>query len=67
MSGAAFLLIAVALSLVGSLLFWLFSRKPTSWDSGISEFNKNMDALKPEREEASGRRWGRRRRAGADS
>ncbi len=67
MSGVAFLLIAVALSFAGSLLFWLFSRKPTSWDSGIEEFNKNMDALKPEQDDRSGRRWGRRRRAGADS
>ena len=45
MSGASFLLIAVGLSLLGTLVVWLRTRKPTSWDSGISEFSRNMDAL----------------------
>ena len=62
MSGLAFLLIAVVLSIVGSLVIWLISRKPTSWDSGINEFSRNMDALAPQdRPTSSGRRWGRRR------
>lgn len=57
MSGAAFLLVAIVLSLVGSLVIWLRSRKPTRWDSGIEEFSRNMEALSPEhRAERHGRR-----------
>ena len=67
MSGIAFLLIAIGLSIVGSLAIWFFSRTPTSWDSGIDEFSKNMDALKPDQNEGSGRRRRRRRRAGSES
>ncbi len=48
MSGAAFLLIAVVLSLVGSIVIWLRARQPVRWDSGIDEFNRNMQALAPE-------------------
>jgi hypothetical protein len=64
-SGVAFLLIAVGLSLVGTIIVWLRTRKPTSWDSGISEFSKNMDALshtKPTSTDQSGRRERRPRR-----
>lgn len=66
MSGAAFLLIAVVLSLLGTLIVWLRTRKPTSWDSGISEFSRNMDALsqaRPADTDQSGRRPRRKRRA----
>lgn len=66
MSGVAFLLIAVGLSLVGTLIVWLRTRKPTSWDSGISEFSRNMDALsqtKPTSTDQSGRRERRQRRS----
>jgi hypothetical protein len=62
-SGAAFLLIAVGLSVLGTLVIWLRTRKPTSWDSGISEFSKNMDALaqtQPADDDPTGRRPRRR-------
>jgi len=64
-SGIAFLLIAVGLSLVGSLVIWLRSRKPTTWDSGIHEFSRNMEALaqaRPEPASAPSRRSRRGRR-----
>lgn len=57
MNGVAFLMIAVVLSSIGSLIIWLRSRKPTSWDSGIDEFARNMEALAPEnRDSPEGRR-----------
>ncbi len=45
MSGLVFLVVAVGLSLIGSLVYWLRTRKPTTWDSGITEFSRNMEAL----------------------
>lgn len=50
MSAVAYLLIAVTISLVGSLVLWLRSRKPTSMNAGIEEFSKGMRALAPDRE-----------------
>jgi hypothetical protein len=47
-SGAVFLLIAVGLSVVGSLLLGLRRRKPTSLDHGIRSFRREMDALSPD-------------------
>lgn len=47
MSGVMFLLVAVALSLVGSSLVWLRHRQPTSVDHGIKEFHREMRALAP--------------------
>jgi hypothetical protein len=58
-SGLAFLLIAVVLSAAGITILWFRSRKPTSWDSGIEEFSRNMQALAPDNRTAPG---GRRRR-----
>lgn len=64
MSGVAFLLVAVGLSLIGSIIIWLRTRKPTTWDSGITEFSRNMEALaqaKPaEHESRRSRRASRR-------
>lgn len=51
MSGVAFLLMAVGLSLFGSLVIWLLSRKPTRWDSGIEDFSRHLHALSPENRE----------------
>jgi hypothetical protein len=42
-----FLLVAVALSIAGSLGLWLRHRQPTSLDHGIDEFRREMDALRP--------------------
>ena len=65
MSNIAFLLIAVTLSIVGTLVLWYRNRTPSSWDSGIQEFSRNMKALTPaEREAARRRSKGSRKRKG---
>lgn len=48
MSGLVFLLIALGLSVVGSLVLWMRYRKPTSLEHGIRSFNKEMEALAPD-------------------
>ena len=48
MSGLGFLLIALVLSLLGSIAIWLRHRPPTSLDHGIDEFQREMRALAPE-------------------
>jgi hypothetical protein len=58
----AFLLVAGLLILVGSMVLWLRERKPSSMESGIEEFSREMKALAPERRAASG---GPRRRRSA--
>ena len=50
MNGLVFLLIAVGLSVGGSLLLYLRHRDPTSMDHGIDEFAREMRALAPERD-----------------
>jgi hypothetical protein len=49
MSGLGFLLIALVLSVLGSIAIWLRQRPPTSMDHGIDEFQREMKALAPER------------------
>lgn len=44
-SGVGFLLIAVAVSLVGSLIVLLRHRKPTHFMSSVDEFQREMEAL----------------------
>ena len=56
MTSLVFLLVAVAISVVGSLALWLHHREPTSLEHGIEEFSKEMQALSPE-----GAQTGRRR------
>lgn len=48
MSGLVFLLAALALSVVGSLVLWLRHRQPTSLEQGIDDFSREMQALSPE-------------------
>ncbi len=48
MSGLVFLLAALALSVVGSLVLWLRHRQPTSMEQGIDDFSREMQALSPE-------------------
>jgi hypothetical protein len=48
-SGIAFLILAVALSLVGSLVLWLRARPPRSMEHGIETFSRGMAALAQER------------------
>ena len=45
MSNAAFLLIAVGVSIVASMLLWLRTRKPTTFMSSIDSFQREMAAL----------------------
>jgi hypothetical protein len=56
----AFLMIAVVISVVGSLVLYLRSRTPTSLDSGIDNFRREMQALAPRDEEPTPRRWRKR-------
>jgi hypothetical protein len=55
-----FLMIAVVISVVGSLVLYLRSRTPTSLDSGIDNFRREMQALAPRDEEPTPRRWRKR-------
>jgi hypothetical protein len=45
MSNAAFVLIAIGLSVVVSFLIWLVSRKPQTFMSSIDDFEREMKAL----------------------
>ena len=49
MNGLVFLLIAVALSVGGSLVLYLRHRDPTSVDHAVEEFQREMRALAPDR------------------
>lgn len=51
MSNIAFLLFAVGVSVVGSVVLWLRTRKPTTVGSSIDSFHREMRALAPEPEE----------------
>jgi hypothetical protein len=48
-TGLVFLLIALVLSVLGSMVLWLRHRNPTSLDHGIDEFQREMRALAPPR------------------
>lgn len=47
MTAVVFLAIAVVISVIGGLLVWFRHREPTTWDSGIRDFAREMDALRP--------------------
>lgn len=59
MSALAFLGIALLISLLGCVALWLRVRKPSSMDSHIRDFARELDALAPGRGEAVVRRRGR--------
>ena len=48
MSALVFLLIALALSIGGSVVLWLRHRKPSSLEHTIDAFSREMQALSPE-------------------
>lgn len=48
MSNLLYLGIAVALSAVGILLIWWRNRRPTSVESGIEDFRRELRALSPD-------------------
>lgn len=60
MDPIAFLMIAVVISVVGSLVLYLRSRTPSSLDSGIDNFRREMQALAPRDGEVRPRRWWKR-------
>ena len=45
MSGVAFLLFAVVVAAVGSLIVWISHRKPTYFMASVDDFQREMDAL----------------------
>jgi len=47
MSALVFLLIVVVVSAVGSLILWLQHRSPSTLESGIEAFQREMRALAP--------------------
>jgi hypothetical protein len=49
MGNLVFLLGAIALSVVGSIVLWLRHREPTSFMSSIDDFQREMTALSGER------------------
>ena len=51
MNGLVFLSIAVVVSVVGSVVLWLRHRNPTSLKHGIDEFQREMRALSPDRDD----------------
>jgi len=50
-ANAAFVLIAVGVSALGSLLLWAFHRRPRTFMSSIEDFQREMKALSHEEEE----------------
>jgi hypothetical protein len=47
MSSLIYLLVALLLSIAGSLILWLRHRKPHSLESGIDAFTRELKALAP--------------------
>ena len=56
MSNLLYLLIALALSAIGSLILWYRHRRPRSMEAGIDEFSRELRALAPERREGEHKR-----------
>ena len=52
MSGFVFLLIAIGISVVGSLVLFARHRAPTSMEHGVTEFQREMRALAPRPDQA---------------
>jgi hypothetical protein len=49
-SNLLYLLVAVGLSVIGSVILWLRHRRPRSLESGIDEFSRELRALAPKRD-----------------
>ena len=56
--GLAFLLIAVVVSVVGTLVLYMRNRGSTSVDHGVEEFQREMRALTPDKRDDDRRRRG---------
>ncbi|HEX2040589.1 MAG TPA: hypothetical protein VHF47_12765 [Acidimicrobiales bacterium] len=48
MSNLVYLLIAIGLSVVGSIVLWYRHSKPKSLEAGIDEFDRGLRALAPD-------------------
>jgi len=57
-SNLIYLLLAVTLSIIGSLILWYRHRRPRSMEEGIAEFNRELRALSPERDDVDQWRHG---------
>ena len=55
MSALVFLAIVLVVSAVGGIVLWLQHRSPTTLESGIEAFQREMDALRPPGEPERGR------------
>jgi hypothetical protein len=62
MSALVFLAIAAGLSILGCLILWLRHRQPSSVESGVDAFRREMDALAPPPEHGGVDRGRRRAR-----
>jgi hypothetical protein len=58
MSAIVFLLIVLVVSAIGSLILWLQHRSPSTLESGIDAFQREMDALAPPHDPTTDRRDG---------
>ena len=56
--GLAFLLIAVAVSAIGTIVIYMRNRGSTSVDHGVEEFQREMRALSPDKRDDDRRRRG---------
>ena len=56
MGNAAFVLIAVGVAALASLLLWAAHRRPRTFMSSIEDFQREMKALSHEEEEQQARR-----------
>lgn len=61
MTALAFLLIVLVVSVVGGTVLWLQHRSPSTLESGIEAFQREMEALRPPDEPDGGRPDERRR------
>jgi hypothetical protein len=55
-----FLLLVVVIVGVGSTVLYLRSRSPSSIESGVDNFRREMEALAPRDGEVPARRWRKR-------
>lgn len=58
MSNLAFVVGAILLSALGTLIIWYQHRRPRSMQSGIEEFTRELKALAPDRRDGDGGRFG---------
>jgi hypothetical protein len=56
MTNLVYLGLAVVLSLVGSVVLWLRNRRPTTMESSIKDFSRELGALAPDDRPPQGRR-----------